>query len=61
MQELHHDGRTHEGDAEQQAKVLVDIIAPLSWQVRTLTQALHEDEVREGCESDTAKDGDAVA
>ena len=61
MQELHHDGRTYEGDAEQQAEVLVNIITPFCWQVRTLTQSLHEDEVREGREGDTAEDGDAVA
>ena len=61
MQELHYDGRTHEGDAEQQAQVLVDIITPFCWQVRTLTQSLHEDEVREGCEGDATEDGDAVA
>ena len=61
VQEFHHNSRHHEGDADEETEILVDVIAYLSRQVRTLAQTLHKDEVREGCKGDTAEDGDAVA
>ena len=61
VEELHHDGRHHEGDDEEHSDVVADIVAPLSRQVRTLAQALHEDEVGEGGEGDATEDGDGVA
>ena len=39
----------------EETEILVDVIAHLSRQVRTLAQTLHEDEVREGCKGDTTE------
>ena len=61
MEEFHHDGRNHEGNDEQQPDVLVDIVTPLTWQIRTLAKTLHEDEVGEGSEGDSTKDSDGIA
>ena len=61
VEDFHPDGRNHEGNDKQQPDVLVDIVAPLTRQIRTLAKTLHEDEVGEGSEGDSTKDSDGIA
>ena len=60
MEHLHDDGRAYESGKEEHLCVSLHPCAYVLSDVVRLGDALEEDKVSEGCESDAAEDGDGV-